>query len=211
MKFFSSFSFKVILPYLVLGTILLLIFLVGLDEDNSLFAWLSVAGMLFCFLGGVVHIFWLKRPLNRVRSLLVQLTRGSIPSFSASGARDEIGDLEQNLEKLVGNLKSITSFTRAMAEGDFTGLFEKRSSEDEIGEALLSLKESLMASRRESESRRKEEEHRTWTAQGLARFSKLFREARMTCLNSRALRELATTEADIGPSSSCRSEETAGT
>jgi len=114
---------------------------------------------------------------------------------------DEIGDLERNLEKHVSSLREVVAFSRSMATGDFTGRYEKLSNEDELGEALLSLKESLMVSLADSEARRREEENRTWSAQGLAKFSSLFREAEdnLHDLSSELMRELVGyTEADVG-------------
>ena len=201
MKFRFSFTIKILLPYLVIASLFLVLFVSELDKGHPLVIGLSAAGVAFSFLVGVIHVFWLKRPLYRIRDLVVQLTRGNMPSFSASKASDEIGDLERNLEKHVDNLQSLTRFTRAMASGDFTGKFEKLSGEDEIGEALLSLKGSLIDSQKDSESRRREEENRTWTAHGLAKFSKLFREAEddLQDLSMELMKELvAYTEADVG-------------
>jgi signal transduction protein with GAF and PtsI domain len=70
-----------------------------------------------------------------------------------------------------------------------------------MGEALLSLKGSLMDSMKDSESRRLEEEIRTWSAQGLAKFSSLFREAEdnLHDLSGVLMKELVEyTEADVG-------------
>jgi GAF domain-containing protein len=97
-----------------------------------------------------------------------------------------------------------------MSTGDFTGRYEKLSHEDELGEALISLKGSLMGSQEESESRRREEENRTWTAQGLAMFSSLFREVEdnLEDLSRALLKELVNyTEADAGALFITREEE----
>ena len=70
-----------------------------------------------------------------------------------------------------------------------------------LGEALISLKGSLMGSQKESESRRRDEENRTWTAQGLAIFSSLFREVEdnLEDLSRALIKELVDyTEADAG-------------
>ena len=201
MKFRFSFTLKIILPYLVLASLFLLLFIIELDSGYAMAIGISAAGVAVSILVGVVHIFWLKRPLYRIRNLVVQLTRGNLPSFSASKASDEIGDLERNLETHVENLQSLTHFTRSMAAGDFTGRYDKLSTGDEIGEALLTLKGNLMDSLKETESRRLEEEHRTWTAHGLAKFSKLFREAEddLQDLSQELMRELVSyTEADVG-------------
>ena len=201
MKLRFSFTFKIMLPYLVLAGLFVVIFLSEFNEGHGLVIWLSAGGVMVSLIMGILHNVWLKKPLKRIRDLIVKLTRGKMPLFNASNASDEIGDLERNLEKHVTNLRGIVSFSRSMATGDFTGKFEKLSSEDEMGEALLSLKDSLMGSFKDSESRRREEEIRTWSAQGLAKFSTLFREAEdnLHDLSSVLMKELVEyTEADVG-------------
>jgi len=149
----------------------------------------------------MLHYLWLRRPLNRVRTLTDHLTSGVLPVVKASKSKGEIGALERNLAKLVENLRSLTLFSRSMASGDLTANYEKLGSDDEIGEALLALKGSLIASRKEDETRRRDEENRSWAAYGLAKFSKLFRDAEddLHELSRELMRELvAYTEADVG-------------
>ena len=101
----------------------------------------------------------------------------------------------------MSNLKDIAAFSRSMATGNFTGNYEKLSSEDELGDALNRLKISLMDSTKDSEIRRGEEEIRTWSAQGLAKFSSLFRDAEdnLKDLSAMLMKELVSyTEADVG-------------
>lgn len=201
MKIRIPFSFKIFFPYL-LTTILFFILFLGLSEDDAPFlTWISAAGILISLGAAMVSLWWLRTPLNRVRRLVSMLTRGAIPDFRASGARDEIGDLERNLETMVNNLGKMASFTRSMASGDFSGEYRKLSSEDELGEALITLKGSLMKSQEETEKRHREEEERTWSAQGMAKFSSLFREAEdnLQDLANVLMKELvAYTSADVG-------------
>jgi len=196
-----SFTFKILLPYLVLAVLFFLVFLVAYGKGNLQEMWLSLAGMAISFGLGVVHRFWLIKPLGRVTRLVGKLTRGNIPDFKATRARDEIGDLERSLETHVSNLKEIAAFSRSMARGDFAGQYEKLSDDDELGDALNRLKISLMKSKEEGESRRQEEENRTWTAQGLAKFSSLFREVEdnLQELSALLMKELVDyTDADVG-------------
>ena len=210
MKLRFSFSFKILLPFLVLATVFFLIFLRANREANSFLAWLSFGGAVLSLLSGILHYRWLKRPLNRYRDLVVRLTRGNIPDFKASQSDDEVADLEQGIATYLEHLKDIAAFARSLSSGDFTGRLEKMSQEDELGEALISLKGSLKGSMKDSESQRLEEEHRTWTAQGLAKFSTLFREVEenLEDLARELLRELvAYTEADVGALFVARNDE----
>ncbi len=201
MKLRFPFSLKIMLPYLVMAAIFFIIFLSELNKEHAPVIWLSALGIAVCIIVGIIHNVWLKKPVYRIRNLVVQLTRGNMPLFIASKTADEIGDLERNLELHISNLRKIIAFARSMATGDFTGRFEKLSGEDELGEALLSLKDSLMDSLKDSESRRGEEENRTWSAHGLAKFSSLFREAEdnLHDLSRILVKELVGyTEADVG-------------
>lgn len=201
MKFRTSFTLKILFPYLVLSGLFFAIFISVLDQGQSSVPWLSATGVFASLLMGVLHNVWLKSPISRIRDLVQKLTAGRMPVFKASGAADEIGELERNLEKHVSNLETVAAFARSMATGDFTGKFEKLSHEDELGEALLSLKGSLMDSLNDSESRRRKEENRTWAAQGLAKFSTLFQEAEdnLQDLSMILMKELVGyTEADVG-------------
>jgi HAMP domain-containing protein/GAF domain-containing protein len=201
MKVRFSFTLKILLPYLLFVLLFLLSFLVEYRKGHSEVLWLSGAGMLFVLFFGIVHLFWLKRPLDRVSRLVDQLTRGNFPEFRATKVTDEIGDLERSLEKHVSNLKNIAAFSRSMASGDFTGRYEKLSNEDELGDALTRLKGSLIKSMEEAMARRLEEENSTWSAQGLAKFSSLFRdtEDNLQGLSAVVMKELVNyTEADVG-------------
>ncbi len=210
MKLRVSFAFKILLPFLALAAIFSLIFLNAFRQDEALLSWLAAAGLVFSLVFGIFHHLWLRKALYRIRNLLVQLTRGKIPAFTASSRGDELGDLEQNLEKHLNKLRDIAAFARSMSSGDFTGRYEKLSQDDELGAALISLKGSLMGSKNDSESRRREEENRTWTAQGLAMFSTLFREVEdnLEELSRALLKELVNyTEADVGVLFIAREEE----
>jgi len=195
------FTFKILLPYLVLILIFFLIFLAVFQKGQPGLVLLSLVGMGGALLLGITHHYWLKRPLRRISNVVAQLTRGSFPRFTATKAEDEIGELERNLEKHVSNLKDIAAYSRSLAVGDYAGSYENLSSEDELGDALNKLKISLKESLEDSETRRGEEENRTWSAQGLAKFSSLFRDAEdnLKDLSAVVMKELVNyTEADVG-------------
>jgi len=201
MKVRLSFTFKILLPYLVLTLLFFLIFIGVLQRGSMALVYISAVGMAGSLGFGILHNYWLKRPLIRVSRLVGKLTRGSFPELREPKVRDEIGELEVSLLKHVSNLKNTAAFSRSMAAGDFNRHYEKLSSEDELGDALSKLKVSLMESLKESEDRRKTEENRTWSAQGLAKFSSLFREAEdnLADLSALLMKELVGyTEADVG-------------
>jgi len=208
MKLRLPFTFRIILPYLVIAIFFLLIFLAELEKGHSPAIWLSAGGMLATLILAALHNRWISQPFRRTGNLSAQLARGSIPRIQDNGSRGETGDpkgetgdLEKNLETHIRRMREITSFAKSLASGDFTAELEKTDSEDALGESMRSLKRSLMGTLEESRVRSREEEHRTWSAQGLARFSTLFREAEddLEDLSRILVKELVEyTEADVG-------------
>jgi len=200
MKLRLSLSFKILLPYLALAVFFFLICLREFQQGGTM-AWIASSACVLAILFGIWQILWIRKAINRIRKQMLRLTRGKIPEFKASEAGDEMGDLERNLEKHVNHLRETVKFTRSLSSGDFTGQLERLSKEDELGEALNALKGSLKGSMNDTESQRREEEKRTWTAQGVAKFSTLFREVEdnLEDLARELLKELVSyTEADVG-------------
>lgn len=192
---------KIVLPYFLLASLFLLIFLSEFRSGHTMVAWLSGAGMLATLVSCILHFAMLRRSIQQIRKMMGQLTRGELPPFQASQDGGEWGDLEQSFEKHVSNLRKMAVIFRSMAKGNFKGSFEKLSDTDELGEALISLNNHLIASQEEAELRRREEENRTWSAQGLAMFGSLFREVEdnLEKLSMVLMKELVQyTEADAG-------------
>lgn len=201
MKFRLPFSSRFLWPYLLIFLLFLILFLGEPIAGLGRARWLSLIGIAAVPVLALWHRYLLKTHLRRIGELLQCLQQGSIPEFSSGESRDEIGNLEKQLETHISNLRKLALFSRSMASGDFTGRFETLSGDDELGSALISLKKSLMKSLEESESRRMEEKNRTWSAQGLAKFSYLFREAEdnLHDLAGEVISELVSyTEADVG-------------
>lgn len=115
------------------------IFLINRNDSNNTILRMSAAGIILSLLVGILNHIWLKRPLLRISNLILQLTRGKMPQFTASKTKDEIGDLERQLDKHVKNLREISKFSRSLSSGDFTVNYTKLGNEDGLGESLLTL------------------------------------------------------------------------
>lgn len=192
---------KIVLPYILLASLFLLIFLSEFRSGHTMVTWLSGTGLLATLLSCILHFVMFRRSIQQITKMMGQLTRGELPRFRASHDGGEWGDLEQSFEQHVSNLKKMAVFFRSMAKGNYKGSFEKLSENDELGEALISLNNHLIASQEEAELRRREEENRTWSAQGLAMFGSLFREVEdnLEKLSMVLMKELVQyTEADAG-------------
>lgn len=96
---------------------------------------------------GVVAAFFIIRgivnPVQRLRSVLLDLGRGVFPSTVIRTTNDEIGDMSQALNSLVMGLRRTTDFSHAVAAGDFGSEYQPLSEEDMLGHALLKMRNEL--------------------------------------------------------------------
>lgn len=83
------------------------------------------------------------RPVQRLRSVLLDLGRGIFPNTLVRTTNDEIGDMSKALTSLVAGLRRTTEFSHAVAAGDFEADYEPLSEEDMLGHALLTMRDEL--------------------------------------------------------------------
>lgn len=100
---------------------------------------LVLIGLLIAFLiiRGIVT------PVQRLRSVLLDLGRGIFPNTLVRTTNDEVGDMSKALTSLVSGLKRTTEFSHAVAAGNFEAEYEPLSEEDMLGHALLTMRDEL--------------------------------------------------------------------
>ena len=96
-------------------------------------------GLLITFLliRGIV------KPVLSLRRVLVSLGRGVFPVTDIYTSNDEVGDMSQALNSLVQGLKRTTDFSNEVAEGRFDVAYQPLSNEDELGHALIKMRDEL--------------------------------------------------------------------
>ena len=89
--------------------------------------------------------------------------------------KDEIGQMNGELEELVVGLKRTSDFARNIGEGNLAAGFEPLSDEDVLGNSLLEMRENLSKAEEEEKRYQIEEEQRNWGTTGIARFADILR------------------------------------
>jgi serine phosphatase RsbU (regulator of sigma subunit)/HAMP domain-containing protein len=140
---------------------------------NSLRFFVLYLGLALVVVGTVlagVIVRGIVRPLQRLRSVVIDLGRGVFPRQQIQITNDEVGDMGKALTGLVDGLRRTTEFSHGVAAGDFSAQYVPLSDEDVLGHALLKMRdelgerervlESKVAKRTEEVLRQKEEVER---------------------------------------------------
>jgi len=139
--------------------------------------WLSLAGGLMIIAGGLFFLYAVIRPLEGIRKSLVSLSRGIIPEFKTHGKQNDISGIEQAFSLHSSRIRDMVTYSRRLAEGELDKSFLPSGEQDEMGNVLIVLRESLLKQREETRRRQEEDEQRNWASRGIAMFNEILREA----------------------------------
>ncbi len=104
------------------------------------------SGIGLVFVGLLITFLLIRsivKPVLNLRNVLVSLGRGVFPETDIYAANDEVGDMSQALNSLVLGLKRTTDFSNEVAEGRFDVAYQPLSEEDELGHALVKMRDEL--------------------------------------------------------------------
>ena len=128
------------------------------DTFEGLRYYWILGGLLIC-LAIFIAIFTTKSivsPVRYLRRVLLALGKGIIPKKTIKVSNDEIGDMSQAMNQLVTSLQKTTSFAREVGQSKFDSLYEPLSDEDELGHALLVMRDELRETEENLERKVKE-------------------------------------------------------
>ncbi len=132
-------------------------------------------------------------PLNKLRGYLVPLSRGKLPeNVTELKGKDEISEMTQSINDLITGLKKTTDFATTIGRGVFDTHYEPLSSEDALGNSLIEMHQNLNQAKIEEEKRKREDDLRKWTNEGLAKFNDMLRQSTgdIEILSNLVIREL---------------------
>lgn len=112
---------------------------------------------LSVLLAGILIAFLTTRsivaPVNSLRKQIGLLSKGIYNRFDIHTANDEVGDMATALSKLVANLNKTKEFSTHVGAGNFDISFTPLSEEDELGKALIRMRDDLASYRDEMEEK----------------------------------------------------------
>lgn len=167
------------------------------DEMNAFFDALQnfniLLALIIVLLAGVTAVFTVRSlviPIKFVRKELEIMSKGIITEAGTHKRTDEIGEMLDALNELKKGFSKTKNFAFELGDGNFQAEYHALSDEDQLGAALIALRESLSKSKHEAEERRHFDEQRNWATQGIAQFAEIIRQdgSDMETLSHRVLR-----------------------
>ena len=124
--------------------------------------------LIFTLMIAIIFSRFLIRPILSLKSTLQLLGKGILPSRLTRKSNDEIGQMAHTVDNLVEALKRTAGFAHKIGEGDLQAEFQPLSENDTLGNALLTMRDSIT----EAEKRDKE---RNWIVTGVAETGEILR------------------------------------
>ena len=130
---------------------------------NNNFKRLSVGVLISgiaLILGTMIIAFFttlsITRPVQQLKKILVDLGRGVFPKKQMNPSNDEIGEMSVAMNSLVEGLQKTTSFAHEVGQSNFNFPYKPLSDDDDLGHALLKMKDELAETERILEQKVKE-------------------------------------------------------
>jgi len=125
--------------------------------ESLKFYWYLGAGLI---LAAILIAFFttntIVKPITKLRAILLSLGKGEFPKEKMEITNDEIGDMSLAMNNLVDGLKSTTEFARNVGQSKFDTEYTPLSDNDELGHALLKMRDELAETERILEQKVKE-------------------------------------------------------
>jgi len=134
---------------------------------NNIIRSLFIASLIVFIISIVIGVMFswrtIIRPLFLLKNVASLLAQGALPDKlpKSSQTNDEIGEMSESLANVVQGLKTKANFARNIGRGDLQADFQPTGDTDLLGNALLSMRDSI-------KNTAKRDEERNWIVTGLA-------------------------------------------
>lgn len=149
------------------------------DSLDSFQLFIIISGLLMLLIAATIALFISRstiRPILGLKEFLLIMTRGVLPDDKMKETNDEIGDMSKALNEYIEGMKSTSNFSLAIGKGNYETDYDPLSEDDALGNSLLNMRDDLKKAYKEENRRKREDEIRNWSAQGIAKFSDILRQ-----------------------------------
>lgn len=150
------------------------------SESNSI----SYNALIVCLLGLIILtvVIWfisknITDPVVKITEILKSLAKGKIDESLLMDVKtkDEIGEMTLALNTSIQGLKKKATFANQIGSGNIDFKLDLVSEDDQLGQSLINMRNSLLKAKSEEEKRKIEDKKRRWINEGLAKFAEILR------------------------------------
>ncbi len=115
------------------------------------------------------------KPLTKIGDVIYQLSFGKIAEPVQYTKNDELGSIIESINNHIKGLNETVDFSNELKRGNFDASFQPLSKDDNLGNALLDMRENLKKASHDRERQQEDENQRNWTSWGLTKFADILR------------------------------------
>ena len=104
---------------------------------------ISFVLLLFMVLGASYISRAIKKPLLKMKSIFSGMAQGELPEEMLSVSNDVVGEMSHSVNKMIGGFEQTAQFAAEIGKGNFSVWFDKLGPRDMLGDALISMRDSL--------------------------------------------------------------------
>jgi serine phosphatase RsbU (regulator of sigma subunit)/HAMP domain-containing protein len=120
---------------------------------THVFIWVAATVIVIGIILAFITIRSIVRPVNSLRQKLYNLSQGIYSLHETRANNDEIGDMAKAVDRLVRNFERTKEFSLSIGAGKFDMVYEPLSQHDELGGALLQMRDDLASYRNQMEEK----------------------------------------------------------
>jgi HAMP domain-containing protein len=105
--------------------------------------WLGIALVIFGVLVAFYTTRTIVRPVQKLKIILLSLSKGVFPKKTIEAKNDEIGEMTNALNRVISGLERTNNFAISVGGGQFDTEYEPLSEEDSLGKTLMKMRDDL--------------------------------------------------------------------
>jgi len=141
-----------------------------LERQINRLVWITIIIGVFLVAAASIFLYFLgsnvTNAIGEVNNQLLAMAKGHGVEKVDSERKDEIGEMNISLNTLIDGVSSYTAFANEIGKGNLDAKFTALSNEDQLGNSLIDMRQSLKTAREEEKVRQDENKIRNWVSEG---------------------------------------------
>ncbi len=134
---------------------------------------MGIGSIIISLLIALIFSSRISSSVVKLKEKVEQLSKGRHPDEVEIKNRDELGAIAHSLNQLIKTLKNLSHFAAEVGNRNFKAEYETLGDDDVLGNSLIEMRNKLEQAEIDAEERRKEEEHRVYVTQGIAKLGEV--------------------------------------